>query len=62
MTIGELRAAVRAQGHASFGNIDAVVLETDGTFSVITAGWGDSGAMGDVEGVGERRRERESEP
>lgn len=54
VTVGELRAAVRAQGHASFADIDAVVLETDGTFSVITTGWGDAGAMTDVEGFSGR--------
>lgn len=49
VTEGELLAAVRKQGHASLEDIDAVVLETDGTLSVITSGWdGERGAMADV--------------
>ncbi len=32
----EVRAAVRESGHASLAGIEAVVLETDGSFSVIT--------------------------
>ncbi|MDH5833438.1 DUF421 domain-containing protein [Luteimonas kalidii] len=55
VTEGELRAAVRAAGHATFEEIDAVVLETDGNFSVITRGWeGARCAMSDVEGVEDR--------
>lgn len=50
VTEGELHAAVRSRGHASLGGIDAIVLETDGTFSVITEGaGGDRRAMADVE-------------
>jgi uncharacterized membrane protein YcaP (DUF421 family) len=33
----ELRAAVREAGHASLAGIEAVVLETDGSFSVIAS-------------------------
>lgn len=51
VTESELHAAVRARGHASLEGIDAVVLETDGTFSVITSGWdGRRGAMAHVAG------------
>jgi uncharacterized membrane protein YcaP (DUF421 family) len=32
---GEARQAVRASGHASLESVEAVVLETDGSFSVI---------------------------
>jgi uncharacterized membrane protein YcaP (DUF421 family) len=32
----EVRAAVREAGHASLADVEAVVLETDGSFSVIT--------------------------
>ena len=35
VTEEELAAAVRAAGHAGFGQVAAVVLETDGSFSVI---------------------------
>lgn len=31
----EVRAAVRAQGHARLDDVEAVVLETDGSFSVV---------------------------
>ena len=52
VTESELLAAVRAQGHASLEGVDAVVLETDGTFSVLTSGWaGSRSAMAHVEGV-----------
>lgn len=52
VTESELQAAVRSQGHASLESIDAVVLETDGTFSVITSGWdGARGALAGVSGV-----------
>ncbi len=52
VTTSELQAAVRGQGHASLEAIDAVLLETDGTFSVITSGWdGSRNAMEGVPGV-----------
>jgi uncharacterized membrane protein YcaP (DUF421 family) len=35
VTEDELRSAIRAAGHANPADIEAVVLETDGTFSVI---------------------------
>ena len=38
----EISAAVRGQGHASLERIDFVVLETDGSFSVISRGSGDA--------------------
>jgi uncharacterized membrane protein YcaP (DUF421 family) len=31
----EVEAAIRAQGHSRFSDIGAVVLESDGSFSVI---------------------------
>ena len=37
VTEAEVRAAVRASGSASLEGIEAVVLETDGSFSVISA-------------------------
>lgn len=52
VTESELLAAVRARGHASLGELAAVVLETDGTFSVLTKGWdGDRRAMRNVQGM-----------
>ncbi len=35
VTTGEVLAAVRLSGYSSLENVDAVVLETDGSFSVI---------------------------
>ena len=35
VTEGEVRAAIRARGHGSLEEVEAVVLETDGSFSVI---------------------------
>jgi len=38
VTEGEIRAAVRSQGVASLEDVEAVVLETDGSFSVVRRG------------------------
>ena len=38
VTDGEVRAAVRAQGCAALEEVEAVVLETDGSFSVVRRG------------------------
>ena len=35
VTHGEIEAAIRGKGHGEIENIAAVVLETDGSFSVI---------------------------
>lgn len=60
VTEGELHAAVREKGHASLEGIDAVVLEADGTFSVITSGWaGRRDAMAHVDGA---KKDRDSRP
>jgi uncharacterized membrane protein YcaP (DUF421 family) len=49
VTESELRAAVRANGIAALEDVAAVVLETDGTFSVIKRSDGDSrSALEDV--------------
>lgn len=56
VTEAEVRAAVRASGSASLEGIEAVVLETDGSFSVIStaAGGGRSALAGvKVPGAGE---------
>ena len=49
VTEGELRAAVRSQGIAALEDVDAVVLETDGTFSVIRSE--DAGSRSALQGV-----------
>lgn len=41
LTKGEVEAAVRSSGFATLEAVDAVVLETDGSFSVIQQGEGD---------------------
>jgi uncharacterized membrane protein YcaP (DUF421 family) len=47
----EIMAALRASGHADFGEVHAVVLETDGTFSVVARpASGVAGAMSNVRG------------
>ncbi|PSN19440.1 DUF421 domain-containing protein [filamentous cyanobacterium CCP5] len=53
VTEGEIRAAVRAEGIGSLENVEAVVMETDGSFSVIPniGSRGDS-ALADVQGYG----------
>lgn len=40
VTQTEVEAAVRDRGHASFEHVDSVVLETDGSISVVSAGDG----------------------
>jgi uncharacterized membrane protein YcaP (DUF421 family) len=54
VTEGEVRAALRSQGHASVAAIDAVILETDGSFSVIAdAGASEHPTLSDVRGADE---------
>lgn len=54
VTESELRAAVRAKGIAALEDVHAVVLETDGTFSVIrTADAGTRSALVDVPRIAE---------
>jgi len=53
VTEAEVRAAVRGQGVGALDDIDAVILETDGSFSVIRGGT--SGRRSSLDGVqGER--------
>lgn len=40
VTDGEIRAAVGSQGIAALAEVEAVVLETDGSFSVVRRGNG----------------------
>jgi uncharacterized membrane protein YcaP (DUF421 family) len=49
VTSDELRAAVRAAGLRSLDEADAVVLETDGSFSVVSRG--SAGGGSSLEGV-----------
>lgn len=54
LTESELRQAVRAQGSGDMSQVKAVVLETDGKFSVITnARYGSGSALLDVGGAEE---------
>ena len=50
VTEDEVRAAVRNQGHADLGDAEAVVLETDGAFSVVSRADGPRGALEGVRG------------
>ena len=48
---GELRQAVRSSGNGDLSQVGAVVLESDGTLSVVTASsLGNASALGDVPG------------
>ncbi len=53
VTRDEIRAAVRSAGLASLADAEAVVLETDGSFSVIRRG--DGGGHSSLEGVQDLR-------
>ncbi|HUG98122.1 MAG TPA: YetF domain-containing protein [Gammaproteobacteria bacterium] len=56
VTEDEVRAAVRSAGVASLDNVRAVVLETDGSFSVVRPGEGGNGSSLDgVDGPQELR-------
>jgi uncharacterized membrane protein YcaP (DUF421 family) len=50
VTAGELRAAVRASGHTAMEDVEAIVLETDGSFSVVPQAGRSNSAMSDVGG------------
>ena len=55
LTRGEVRAAVRSSGAASMTQVHAVVLETDGSLSVVKAdGATDNSALEGVKGWSER--------
>ncbi len=53
VTEGEINAAVRSKGGAALGQVAAVVLETDGTFSVImqVKSNANNSALADVYGI-----------
>ncbi|MDQ3541889.1 MAG: DUF421 domain-containing protein [Chloroflexota bacterium] len=50
----EVLAAVRQQGIASLDDVDAVVLETDGTMAVVTPGSGGRSSLAPVTGIAEQ--------
>ena len=50
VTEREIRAALRAQGITALEEVEAVVLETDGSFSVIKERGSSSSALADVQG------------
>ncbi|WP_462384437.1 DUF421 domain-containing protein [Pseudomonas sp. Marseille-QA0892] len=52
VTEDEIRSAIRSSGHAAMDDIHAVVLETDGSFSVVKKGAGQgASALSDVDQV-----------
>ncbi|WP_166256557.1 DUF421 domain-containing protein [Marinobacter salicampi] len=52
VSVNEVRAAVRSSGQASLDQVEAVVLETDGSFSVISGQTGSPSGASSLEGVG----------
>ena len=57
LTHGEVCAAVRSGGTASLSQVHAVVLETDGSISVVTSGQtSDNSALENVSGWNEREK------
>lgn len=50
VTERELRAAVRGQGITALEDVEAIVLETDGSFSVLEARGSSASALADVQG------------
>ena len=50
VTEGEIRAAVRAKGITALEDVEAVVLETDGSVSVLAERGSSGSAMRDVQG------------
>lgn len=60
VTESEIHAAVRSKGIAALEDVRAIVLETDGTFSVIRSIDADTcSALADVPGIGNPEMERE---
>lgn len=48
----EIQAAIRSSGQASIEEVWAVVLETDGSFTVVTNAEGSGSALSNVKGIG----------
>jgi uncharacterized membrane protein YcaP (DUF421 family) len=56
VTPDEVHAVLRSRGVADVSKVDAVVLETDGSFSVLCdVDWSHASAMQDISGVGDAR-------
>jgi uncharacterized membrane protein YcaP (DUF421 family) len=51
----EIQAVVRQQGMASLADVEAVILETDGTMAVVAARGGDQSALRSVGGIAQRQ-------
>lgn len=51
VTLSDLEAAARRRGLADFGEAAAIVLETDGSFSVIRRGAGSAGLLRSVKRI-----------
>jgi len=51
VTESEVYQAVRASGHGDLGRVGAVVLESDGSLSVVTSGSDPGSALKGVSGV-----------
>jgi uncharacterized membrane protein YcaP (DUF421 family) len=63
VTVEEVRAAARSQGLASLEEVGAIVLETDGTFSVLReVGDGNGSALANVSGHAPTATEAEQQP
>jgi uncharacterized membrane protein YcaP (DUF421 family) len=58
VTETEIRAALRAQGISALEDVEAVVLETDGSFSVLTELGSSASALADVRGYPASRERR----
>src|SRR5690606_19534039 len=58
VSIAEIRAAARQHGHASLEDIAAVILESDGSLSVLSRLDGSGSALTDVRGLDSAGRER----
>lgn len=52
VTEDEVRSAVRSAGHPTLGEVEAVVLETDGAFSVVERPGEDSSGPSSLAGLG----------
>ena len=63
LTPDEIMAAARSQGQGNLDDIEAVVVETDGGFSVIPRlETGTASALSNVQGAGTRRTGRDGDP
>ncbi len=54
-----MRSAVRSAGHPTLGEVEAVVLETDGAFSVVARRGEDSAGASSLAGLDRPAQHRE---